>query len=518
MPKTKIFVVEDEHIVSLGLQRALNKLGYVVVDAVSSGETALEAVAAASPDLVLMDIRLEGELDGITAADKIRTAHDIPVIYVTGYSDAETLARAKITEPFAYILKPFESRELHIAIETALYRHASEARLRQLQKMESVGCLAAGLAHDFNNLLTIIQGHADALRAGGERSRSLDGIDHAIEHAARLTRHLLTFTRQQRPKVRPLDINSVVDAFRVTLERLMDATVTIRFHPSIGLPLVQADAGMLEQVLLNLALNARDAMPRAGGQIQIRTFVTELDEETALLRGHAEARPGRFVCLEVADTGKGMDEATLRRACEPFFSTKEVGQGTGLGLSTVYGIAAQHLGWLELESEPDRGTVCRLLLPVDIALANTDSGDPPAPVPNKLASHDCDATILLVEDEETLRELVAHTLTRAGYRVIPAASGLEALALWEIHGKRIDLLMTDMVMPDGISGRDLAERLSLKRPGLKIIYTSGYSLDLTDPHFAAEQTFRFLEKPFRSAQLLDLMKECLKPLPSVQAA
>ncbi len=509
MIKTKIFVVEDERIVSLALQRALNKLGYTVVGAETSGEAALESIGAVAPDLVLMDIQLAGALDGVATAERIRAAHDLPVIFLTGYSDAGTLQRAQITGPSGYILKPFEERELHIAIDTALYRHATEAQLRQFQKMESVGRLAAGLAHDFNNLLTVIQGHADALRAGTGTARTHDGISHAVEHAARLTRQLLTFSRQQRVELRMLDLNTVVGHLRGMLERLLDASASVQFHPALGLSAVQGDVGMLEQVLMNLTVNARDAMP-GGGRIDIHTYAVELDEVAALGRGHAGARPGHFVCLEVTDTGVGMDETTLRRACEPFFTTKAVGEGTGLGLSMVYGIVQQHRGWLEIESTPGRGTVCRVLLPAEFHAARMAS---PPSVALRAGTGGCQhpaTTILLVEDEESLRELVTATLETAGYEVIAAASGLEALAQWELHSERIDLLFTDMVMPEGVSGRQLAERLSTAQPDLKIIYTSGYSLDLTDPYFAGGREIYFLEKPYRSAQLLALLHECLK--------
>ena len=519
MIKIKIFVVEDERIVSLALQRALDRLGYAVVGVAPSGEIALESLAAAAPDLVLMDIQLAGELDGVATAERIRETHDLPVIFLTGYSDGATLHRAKITEPSAYILKPFEERELHIAIDTALYRHSTEAKLRQLQKMESVGRLAAGLAHDFNNLLTVIQGHADALLVGTGKVHSHDGISHAVEHAARLTRQLLTFSRQQRVELRMLDLNAVVSHMRGMLDRLLDASAHIHFEATPGLPSVQGDMGMLEQVLMNLTVNSRDAMP-GGGQIAICTSVVELDERAALERGHAGARAGHFVCLEVTDTGIGMDEATRQRAFEPFFTTKGIGQGTGLGLSTVYGIVQQHRGWLELESTPGRGTVCRVLLPAEYhpAAVSTDAS-PDEPETAALGRVRCATTILLVEDEESLRELVSTTLAEAGYGVIAAASGLEALALWELHAERIDLLLTDMVMPEGISGRHLAEQLSSARPGLKIIYTSGYSLDLTDPHFADGREIFFLEKPYRSAQLLALVRECLQAEPmAAQAA
>jgi signal transduction histidine kinase len=290
MIKTKIFVVEDDRLVSLALQQALNKLGYAVVGTATSGEVALEAVGHAAPDLVLMDIKLAGELDGVATAERIRETQDLPVIFLTGYSDGETLRRAKITDPSAYILKPFGERDLHIAIDTALYRHATEARLRQFQKMESVGRLAAGLAHDFNNLLTVIQGYADALREGTDNARPHDGIQQAIEHAARLTRQLLTFSRQQRVELRMLDLNEVVAHMREMLDRLLDASASIHFQPALELPSIQGDMGMLEQVLMNLTVNARDAMP-GGGQIRIRTFARRrTDPHSHLCRGAGRAR------------------------------------------------------------------------------------------------------------------------------------------------------------------------------------------------------------------------------------
>jgi two-component system cell cycle sensor histidine kinase/response regulator CckA len=515
---TKIFVVEDEPIVSLHLQRVLNNLGYIVAGVAASGEAALETVGAAGPDLVLMDIRLNGDLDGVETAERIHAAHDLPVIFLTGYSDSQTLQRAKVTDSFGYILKPIEERALHIAIDTAVYRHATEARLRQFQKMESIGRLAAGLAHDFNNLLTVIQGHADARRWGMDGDRSREGITRAVDHASRLTRQLLTFSRQQRLELRMLDLNGLVIHMRVMLDRLLDASATIRFRPTAELPAVQGDAGMLEQVLMNLTVNARDAMTGCG-KIEIRTYAVELDAAAAQGRDAPEARAGHFVCLEVSDTGVGMDEATRQRACEPFFTTKTLGQGTGLGLSTVYGIVQQHRGWLELESTPGRGTTCRVLLPAEFHHASPNALAPVNIETARAAGTRPAPTILLVEDEESLRELTTATLEDAGYAVIAAVSGLEALALWELHAGRIDLLFTDMIMPEGISGRQLAERLSKSRPGLKIIYTSGYSLDLTDPHFAGGRDIYFLEKPYRSAQLLAEVRDCLAGKPvTAQAA
>ncbi len=517
MSGAKIFIVEDERVVSLALQRMLQKLGYTVAGSATSGEATLESLGASAPDLVLMDIGLAGELDGVATAERLRAAHDVPVIFLTGHSDAATLGRAQVIGPAAYVLKPVEARELHITIDTALYRHATEAKLRQLQKMESVGRLAAGLAHDFNNLLTVVQGHADALPARPDNARSRQGIGQAVAYAARLTRQLLTFSRQQRVDLQMLDLNEVVAHLRGMLDRLLDASVAIRFEPVADLPGVQGDVGMLEQVLMNLVVNARDAMP-GGGRITVRTFSLDLDEDSARRRDQVGARAGHFVGLELTDTGTGMDEATRRRACEPFFTTKPVGEGTGLGLSTVYGIVQQHRGWLELESTPGMGTTCRVLLPSEFHPAAFADGSADKPALSVVGRPEHAETILVVEDEESLRELVTTTLTEAGYEVIAAASGLEALALWEQHGKRIDLLLTDMVMPDGVSGRQLAERLTLARPGLRIIYTSGYSLDLTDPHFAGGREIHFLEKPYRSSQMLALICKCLADAPAVAQA
>ena len=510
MNKSKILIVEDQPIISRTLQRAVQKLGYTVAGAVASGEDALEKVNGTFPDLILMDIQLAGKLDGVEAAERIHANHDVPIIYLTGHTDGQTLQRAKITGPLGYIIKPFEERDLHIAIDNALYRHATEARLRQVQKMESVGRLAAGLAHDFNNFLTVIQGHADALHAGtGDPDHSHDGITYAVGHAARLTRQLLTFSRQQRVELRMLDLNRIVSHVHGMLGRLLDASVRLRFAPAPDLPALQGDIGMIEQVLMNLAVNARDAMP-GGGQIDVRTFTVELDRAAALARTNPHARAGYFVCLEVTDTGVGMDEGTRERACEPFFTTKGVGQGTGLGLSTVYGIVQQHRGWLEIESAPNRGTVCRVLLPAEHHPAHAPESPQDGTSFISTPRLERATTVLVVEDEDSLRELVSATLTESGYTVIAAASGLEALALWELHGESVDLLFTDMVMPEGVTGRQLAERLSSVRPGLKIVYTSGYSLDLTDPHFAGGKGLHFLEKPYRSTQLLDAVRDCLR--------
>jgi CheY-like chemotaxis protein len=268
------------------------------------------------------------------------------------------------------------------------------------------------------------------------------------------------------------------------------------------LPPIHADPGMMEQVLVNLSVNARDAMPR-GGNLTIATGFVQIDELYA--KRHAQATNGKFVRLTVSDTGHGMDRATLNRIFEPFFTTKEIGKGTGLGLSTVYGIAKQHQGWIEVESEVGKGAEFNVFIPV------ATRAEPHAPIPDIQSVPGGNETILVVEDEEALRELVSDILQRKGYSVLQAATGAEALEVWRNHRDRIDLLLTDMMMPGGLGGRDIAEKILDDRPELKVIYTSGYSIDTVTPDFNSLGGDRvsFLQKPYDPETLARMVREIL---------
>ncbi len=380
-----------------------------------------------------------------------------------------------------------------------------EAQLRQAVKMDAVGQLAAGIAHDFNNILTVIQGHASLLvdhpAVGTEVERPLKQISQAAERAANLIRQLLMFSRKQVMHPTYLNINDVISTLMQMLGRVLGEHVTINFHGAADLPTVYADASMLEQVLLNLAINARDAMPK-GGQLTLSTQEKIL-HDTAFLR-NTEARSGHFVCLSVTDTGSGIEPRILNRIFEPFFTTKEVGKGTGLGLATVYGIVKQHEGWIEVQSEINKGTCFELYLPVTIASH--------APLPSEIINATTSGgkeTILVVEDEPALRELVVDILQLYGYFVYQAESGPAALNLWAQHKREIDLLLTDLVMPEGISGRDLAERLQTESPKLKVIYTSGYSPGMAGKDIALLEGFNFLPKPYPPSRLAQMVRECL---------
>ena len=390
---------------------------------------------------------------------------------------------------------------VHCYVGDITERANLEAQLRQSQKMESVGQLAAGVAHDFNNMLTIIQGHSGIMMARpnlpAELLDSAQAIYFAAERAASLTRQLLMFSRKNIMQPKLLDLKEVVGNMTKMFQRLLGEQVTLKFVPPAQLPAIRADTGMMEQVIMNLAVNARDAMPK-GGTLTIN--LTSHNLEAGFVSSHPQARPGHFVRLEVTDTGMGMSPETQARIFEPFFTTKEVGKGTGLGLATVYGIVKQHEGWIEVSSEPGQGTSFDVFFPVCTDAIET--APPAAPAPSRIVGGD--ETILVVEDEPVLRDLALLILKEYGYRVLEATSGVEALAVWQNERDHIDLLLTDMVMPEGLSGGDLAEKLRAEKPALKVVCVSGYNVD--DIRYA---DMTFLQKPYTRTTLAQTVRAAL---------
>ncbi len=382
-----------------------------------------------------------------------------------------------------------------------------EAQFRHAQKLESIGQLAAGVAHDFNNILTVIQGYSDLLiaRCTGDVSMTgpLKQVGDAARRAGGRTRQLLMFSRKQVIQPRMLDLNGILRNLSNMLTRLLGEDIAIVANYAETVPAIEADAGMMEQVVMNLSVNARDAMPK-GGQLRIETAAIDVDAE--YVRQHPEARVGKAVRLSVTDTGCGMDKQTLARIFEPFFSTKEVGKGTGLGLATVYGIVTQHQGWIEVKSDVGVGTSFHVHIPAAAKPADT-AQDSSASSGAKIA-RGRNETILLVEDEPILREWVKQVLTESAYRVVDAGTGVEALRVWDEHNGRIDLLLTDMVMPEGMTGRDLARQLRTRAPELKVIFTSGYSAEISTKD-AELPGIPFLAKPYPAPQLTQLVRDCL---------
>lgn len=379
-----------------------------------------------------------------------------------------------------------------------------EEQLRQAQKMESIGRLAGGVAHDFNNLLTVIQGYADlmetAIPAGDPQLKDLEQIRLASERAAALTRQLLAFSRQQVLAPTILDLNDLVANLHKMLGRLIGEDIALTTVLQPGLWLITADPGQIEQVIMNLVVNARDAMP-TGGRLTIETGNIYLDAD--YIETDFEAPTGPCVILTVKDTGHGMDKSTLARIFEPFYTTKESGQGTGLGLATVYGIVKQSGGHITVQSKPGDGTTFNIFLPVTTNAAVNQAKSQP-----QLQTRGGHETILLAEDEETVRFLLRRTLQDEGYTILEARSGSEALSLAAHHQGQIDMLLTDVIMPQ-MSGRELAELLKTQRPQLKVLFISGYTNDAMVRHGVQAAEINLLFKPFSPGQLVSRVREVL---------
>ena len=382
-----------------------------------------------------------------------------------------------------------------------------ESQLRQSQKMEAIGQLAAGIAHDFNNLLTIILGHTSMLimkaNADQDVAKSLNQVKLAGERAAGLTRQMLAFSRKQVLQRKPVNISHTVTSMEKMVHRLVGETITFDIQCAEQIPCILADESNIEQVLLNLIVNARDAMPQ-GGKITITTADKKL--AGAEIRRHEDAREGSFIVLTVSDNGSGMSAATQRRLFEPFFTTKPVGKGTGLGLSTVYGIVKQHEGWIELQSAEGAGTTFRIFFPATDAVAQPTEATQPRSV-----GMDREECILVVDDEPQVRGYVCQALRKHGYKVLDADCGQTALEVWQKSGDKVDLLLTDMVMPNGITGSALAKMLREKRQELKVIYMSGYSPEVNGSGELLNEARNFLPKPFGQSKLLEIVDFAIDP-------
>jgi PAS domain S-box-containing protein len=399
----------------------------------------------------------------------------------------------------------FGGRSAELAVVTDVTgRRQLEEQLRQAQKMESVGMLAGGVAHDFNNLLTIISGYSQlimhALQPGDPNHYAAEQILKAGERAATLTQQLLAFSRRQVLQPRVLDLNKLVTALSTMLRRLIgeDIDLQLVLRPDLGM--VSADPGQIEQVLMNLVVNARDAMPK-GGTLTIETANVELDESYS--GHHLAVKPGPYAQIAVSDNGGGMDEATQARLFEPFFTTKGVGRGTGLGLSTVLGIVKQSGGNLDVYSVPDRGTSVKVYLP---RIEQQPAVEAESRRKQVIAGSE---TVLLVEDDEMVRHLVRETLVRAGYKVMDTSDPLEARRLSNSYQGPIHLLIADVVMPK-VSGRELAGELRSRRGAMKVLYMSGYTDHAIVNTGILRKEVAFLQKPFTPAALTEKVREVLE--------
>lgn len=616
---TSILIVEDESIVALDIKHHLKRFGYRVLGPAASADAALKIVDQEVPDLVLMDIKIQGDMDGVETARIIRERYHRPVIMLTAYADEQTLNRAKLSGPFGYILKPFDERELRTTIEMAHYRHkmelklqASEERyrrlfeedlsgdfitdgegviidcnpaflrlcgyqnreeifgthvdelfsqehqrrymweqiklngmirlqefeingaaegaatvlanmvgnynednqlvslhgylidttemknlehqLRQAQKMEAIGRMAGGIAHDFNNLLTVILGYITLVNEKYQEDEplenELEGIRNAAGKAAKLTRQLLAFSRQQVLNPEVVNVNELMRDLEKMIRRLIDEDIVINIFPEAASPKIYVDPSQLEQVVLNLVVNARDAMGR-GGKLTIEITNVDLEESSTTPLG--QIPPGSYCVMKIADNGKGIPVENLPLIFEPFFTTKPAEKGTGLGLSTVYGIVKQSKGFIDVESTLDQGATFRLYFPVTEKSIEHEAIEIP-----DLELYLGTERILLVEDDNAVRAVTLRILNRAGYDVIEARNAGEALLIFEEAHESINLVLTDFVMPH-LTGDQLIERLERIRPGFPSIIMSGYMKRLNSE---LKHVDAVLPKPFRPEELL----------------
>ncbi|QWV94639.1 DUF3365 domain-containing protein [Geomonas oryzisoli] len=384
-------------------------------------------------------------------------------------------------------------------------RIALETQLRQAQKMEAVGQLAGGVAHDFNNVLQVISGYGSILkldeRLDERHKQEIDQILSAAERAAQLTRGLLAFSRKQVITLAPVNLNDVVESVRKFLVRIIGEDIQLQTTPSAGTLYIMADLGQMEQVLINLATNARDAMPR-GGVLAIETGSQEV--ESPLDQESGEHKPGQYAVLTVADTGCGMDAETSKRIFEPFYTTKEVSKGTGLGMAIVYGIVKQHNGFINVYSEQGHGTTFRIYLPIYRSDLVRDRDDGKEAVPPRGGSE----TILLAEDDDGVRNLILSVLTRFGYRVIQAVDGQDAVEKYLAHRDEIDMILMDLIMPRK-NGKEAYDEIAGVNPGAKVLYASGYTADFIQKRGVTEEGIDLIMKPIQPMELLRTVREML---------
>jgi two-component system cell cycle sensor histidine kinase/response regulator CckA len=636
----RVLIAEDEVLIAEELRHRLVQLGAQVVGMATRGEDILALAGTETPDIVLLDIRLKGAMDGIETAAALRERFDVPVIFLTAHTDDATVARAADVGPYGYLVKPVDDRELKITLAMVLHRHAlerevrhsedrfettllsigdgviatdadgritfinpvaesltqwarhdalgrtaadvfrlrdghtgeplpdpvvtvlleqrrvtlpnhahleardgtsvpivdsaapirdetgrvrgtvmvfrlenadartadrlrqAEARLRQAEKLEALGRLAGGVAHDINNMMTVVLGCADLVMdrlAAEDPNRMLLGeLKAAANRSTTVVRQLLAFSRKQLLSPVRLDVGDVVAGLAAVLRRLIDPHVEIRTVCAEGSGPVSADRSQLEQVVVNLALNGRDAMPD-GGTLTIETAPVDLHDTADM----PEIAPGRYVQIVVRDTGVGMDPVTRSQIFEPFFTTKDVGQGTGLGLASVYGTVKQSGGHILVDSTVGHGSTFRVYLPIEPAAAG--------PTASSVATREARGheTVLLVEDESAVRELLHTYLCGAGYQVLTAADGREALQL--VLGSQtphVDLLVTDVMLPH-VNGRALAGALRERLPGLQVLFMSGYGEDHVVRRGLGEEPVVFVEKPFSAAVLLERVRAVL---------
>jgi len=508
MSSAKIMIVEDNTTVAEDCRDCLESLGYGITSIVASGEEAVEKAEALQPDAVIMDIRLRGKMDGIEAAEQIYSRFDIPVVFLSAYSDRELLDRAKRVGSFGYLIKPFEERELCAMLEMALYkaktekeRRQMEARLRQAHKMEAVGTIAGGIAHQFNNALYVITGNVDLLEMHFPDNAQV--ADYAKEIKASthrmtlLVEQLLAYAKGGKYQPETISLTDFVRDSLPLVKHTIDHAIYIDTELPPDIHNVEADRTQMQMVLSAVLLNSSEAMD-GKGRIRISCGNTMLTDAT--VEDFPGLKPGDYVKLTISDDGKGMDEKTGKHLFEPFFTTKF--QGRGLGMAAVYGIVKNHNGWIAADSKPDQGTIVKIYLPATQAQIQQ-------PEKPKTARIKGTGVILIIEDEKMVTDVCREMLEMLGYSVLDARTGQEAINLVKSYDGHIDLALLDILLPD-MSGNAIYPLLMEARPDLKVIVYSGYSIEGPAEEILHAGAQDFLQKPFSMAELSGKLKKVLE--------
>ena len=523
MTDARILVVEDEGIVALDIQNKLRAMGYEVPKIVSSARDAVESAHAILPDLVLMDIQLEGEMDGVAAAQRITDELQIPVVYLTAYADDATLERAKSAQPMGYLLKPIEERDLYTTVEIALHKHEVEKekarleeRLRQSSKMEAIGQLTAGLAHNFNNMLQGVIGNLDlaALKAPDELIPFLDDAAFDAERAGKLLQQLMLFYRNEQSSHARLEMPEVIAEAVELCHQTFPPDVAITVDDGPPLPAIAGDRDRLRQCLINVCTNAKEAVIQrrdiSDRSILIRSetvsFAAEEEDTTP------DAIAGQYVRVRISDNGVGMDAGTQERMFEPFFTTKQSPVPAGLGLAVVYGIIRDHGGWIDCESEQGKGTTLSIYIPSQESRirGNGDDGRPsaqavePASRVVNLTALAGDETVLVIADVDRFRKILDLMLEHSGYDVHLGRDARDGIDLFRHAHDTIDLVVLGLSQP-GISNQEVLNELVGIDAGVRVLLVSGHPLTRSFAQGATD----VLLKPFNTTQLLQAVRRIL---------
>ncbi|MEM5947685.1 response regulator [Spirochaetia bacterium 38H-sp] len=618
----RVIVVEDEPVIALDIKVFLERIGHIVPAVFSSAEQFLREWENYSPDVILMDIQLEGSINGIEAVRSLRNAGmDVPVVFISAHADEHTCNLAQSTEPFAYILKPFDEREIKIAVELAVYKHKSEKalkererlffttfnsigdgvvvtdekglikfinntasflldfnsedltgkifadifepipykndyidipnllsfhndiivehrveeirdngkiknyvhvlrdlsrlikseealrkreqQLRHAQKMDAVGRLAGGIAHDFNNLLTVIMGYTKLLLqevSDASLRADIESIQNTAKKTSHLIRQLLVFSRERVINPSKINVNTLVKDMEKLLRRLIGEDVSLSVYASASIPFIYADSGEIEQIIINLVINARDAVSNKGNiTIKVYNHLSTVEKDNIV----EQLPPGHYVCIEVSDNGVGIEKENITKIFEPFFTTKEENKGTGLGLATVYGILKNTGGFIQVDSTVGEGSSFYLYFPVFMENKKEDTR-----INTIESAPGGSETVLLVEDDEHVCKLIERALGKYGYTVLKTYNPGEAILIAEEYSGTIHMLVSDLILPY-MDGKKLSQRIKSLRPDIKTLFLSGYPDTLTREKVNLEQSDCLLKKPFEIATLLSKVREIL---------